>query len=272
MPELPEVETVVRTLRPKLVGGRIASVQLSRDDIVEPRGFEFGWNTVGRRIGSVDRRGKKIVFTLDDGNRFYVHLGMSGRLTLAPHGAPLLPHTHLIFDMGKRAIGELRFIDPRRFGGVWWLGRDLPTDERMGPEPLTLRPAQLARQLSRTSRAIKTALLDQALIAGIGNIYADEALFAARIHPERPANTLNPAEISRLNRSIKAVLNRAINHRGSTLRDYRDGNGDSGAFQKLHRVYARAGQPCSVCDTPLARIVLGGRSTHFCPSCQSARL
>ncbi len=128
--------------------------------------------------------------------------------------------------------------------------------------------AQLTTRLAKTRRAIKTALLDQKLLAGLGNIYADESLFAAGIDPRLAANNLSPAEISRLNRSIKTVLNRAIRHRGSTLRDYRDANGRPGNFQKIHRVYDRAGKPCAVCRTPIVRIVLGGRSTHFCPKCQ----
>lgn len=267
MPELPEVETVVRTLRPRLAGSRISAVALHRADILDPPGTDLAAHLIGRRIASIDRRGKKIVFTLDDANRFYIHLGMTGRLTIEAPDAPLQPHTHLIIQIGDAGL-NVRFRDPRRFGGVWWLGTSVTHDADMGPEPLKLRPAQLARRLARTNRAVKTALLDQTVIAGLGNIYADEALFSARLHPQRPANTLLPAEITRLNRAIKTVLNRAINHRGSTLRDYRDANGDAGAFQKLHRVYDRAGQPCHRCGAPITRIVLGGRSTHYCAKCQ----
>jgi formamidopyrimidine-DNA glycosylase len=138
----------------------------------------------------------------------------------------------------------------------------------MGPEPLTLRASDLSPRLSNTRRAIKTALLDQRIIAGIGNIYADESLFESRIHPTTPANRLKPDQIKNLSRAIKLILRRAIKHKGSSLRDYVDADGESGAFQRLHRVYDRKGHPCPRCQTPIKRIVLGGRSTHFCPTCQ----
>jgi formamidopyrimidine-DNA glycosylase len=163
----------------------------------------------------------------------------------------------------------LRFTDPRRFGGIWWLGSEA-REEDMGPEPLATRPAQLAERLKKTSRAIKNALLDQTVIAGLGNIYVDESLFAAGIYPLTPANTLTREQVTRLNRAIKTILRRALRHRGSTLRDYRDAVGDAGGFQSLHRVYSREGEPCPACKRPIERIVLGGRSTHFCAKCQKA--
>ena len=291
MPELPEVETVVRTLRPKLVGQIITGVHLRRPDILEPVGTDLAGHLIGRMVTSVERRGKRIVITLDDLNRFYIHLGMTGRLTLEAPDAALLTHTHLVLDIMKRTedsgLGtegkhrsqspalspqsfpvQVRFRDPRRFGGIWWLGRETSPDDRMGPEPLSLRTPQFQQQLLKTSRAIKTALLDQTLIAGLGNIYVDESLFAARIHPLLPANRLTTPQVALLNRAIKRILLKAINHRGSTLRDYRDANGESGGFQLQHKVYDRADEPCRVCKTSIMRIVLGGRSTHFCPKCQ----
>ncbi len=189
---------------------------------------------------------------------------MTGRLMVEPPEPPRLIHTHLILDLGEL---QLRFRDPRRFGGIFWVGQQQP-DEKLGPEPLRLRATQLAQRLARTKRAVKVALLDQRFIAGLGNIYVDESLFAARIHPLTPANRLKPEQISRLNRSIKQVLRRALRHRGSTLRDYVDANGGAGAFQKLHKVYDRESSPCPSCHTPIRRIVLGGRSTCFCPKCQ----
>ena len=269
MPELPEVEMVVRTLRPALVGARIAGVVLSRADILEPAGTDLPARLLRRIVRSIDRRGKKIVFTLDDANRFYIHLGMTGRLTMETADAPTQPHTHLAVTMEGVDLRVLRFSDPRRFGGIWWLGSDLPPEGNMGPEPMLTRPAQLAKRLAKTTRAIKNALMDQTVLAGLGNIYVDESLFGAGIHPLTPANTLTTKQIGRLNRSIKLILRRAIRHRGSTLRDYRDANGAAGAFQSLHRVYGREAEPCRTCRTPIARIVLGGRSTHFCPNCQS---
>jgi formamidopyrimidine-DNA glycosylase len=199
---------------------------------------------------------------------FYIHLGMTGRLTIEKSSAPTLPHTHLVLTF---ASYEVRFRDPRRFGGVFWLGRDTAADANMGPEPLQLRPSQLANRLAKTTRAIKNALLDQSVIAGLGNIYVDESLFRAGLHPLVPANELSAADVGRLNRAIKTTLRRALRHRGSTLRDYLDANGEAGAFQKLHAVYDREGKRCRRCKTAIVRIVLGGRSTHFCPRCQRAR-
>jgi formamidopyrimidine-DNA glycosylase len=194
---------------------------------------------------------------------------MTGQLTVTERNAAVLPHMHMELELDSAE--RLRFRDPRRFGGVWWLGNaPLAADDGMGPEPLKLRPAQLVRRLHRTTRAVKNALMDQSVVAGLGNIYVDESLFAAGIHPLAPANELTVQQVGKLNRAIKTTLNRAIRHRGSTLRDYMDAEGGSGAFQKFHRVYDRAGEPCRRCQTPIARIVLGGRSTHFCPSCQKA--
>jgi formamidopyrimidine-DNA glycosylase len=276
MPELPEVQTVVDTLRPRLLGRSILSIAALRQDIVEPSGFDLVAHLVGRSVADLTRRGKRIVFTLDDGNRFYIHLGMTGRLTVESVQAPLEKHTHMIAIIGGPRKGaarsspplSLRFRDPRRFGGIWWLGEASPAGE-MGPEPLRMRPAQFALRLARTSRAIKNVLLDQTVVAGIGNIYADESLFLAGIHPLTPADQLNEVQIRQLNRAIKLTLRRALRHRGSTLRDYVDGDGVKGGYQKQHRVYNREGQPCRTCKTPINRLLLGGRSAHFCPRCQS---
>jgi formamidopyrimidine-DNA glycosylase len=265
MPELPEVETIVRMISPRLTGRKIDHIRLVRLDIVRPARTDLAKCLPGRGIGRIYRRAKRIVFELDDGNRFYIHLGMTGRLTLESPKSAIKAHTHLVLEMGQE---ELRFVDPRRFGGFFWLGSDDSWENDLGPEPLELSSEQLVVLLSQTKRAIKTALLDQKIIAGVGNIYADEALFAAKIHPRMAANRLTKEQIVRLNRGIKQVLTRALKHRGSTLRDYRDANGDSGNFQKLHRVYDRTGQPCWNCKTKIMRIVLGQRSTHFCPRCQ----
>ncbi len=268
MPELPEVQTIVNTLSPLLAKRRIISATLARRDILTPPIADFPGSIVGRRLASITRRGKRIVFTLDNANRFYIHLGMSGRLVLADPIVPPPRHTHFVARFDITNACELRFTDPRRFGGIWWLGDDATQEDGMGPEPLTLRPVQLERLLSRTARPIKSALLDQSLIAGLGNIYVDESLHAAGIHPLIPAHSLNMDQIRRLNRAIKLILRRAIRHRGSTLRDYRDAAGQPGNYQSIHRVYARAALPCLTCGHPIERIVLGGRSTHFCPNCQ----
>jgi len=268
MPELPEVQTVVDTLRPTAVGRSVAAVDVWRADVVEPAGVDLVGRLVGRAIADVARRGKRIVFTLDDGGRFYVHLGMTGRLTLDHPAALLLRHTHVVLHLAGTDDLQIRFRDSRRFGGVWWVGTGPAEDGRLGPEPLTLPPATLARQLARTGRAVKTALLDQRVVAGLGNIYVDESLHRAGIHPLTPARDVPPAGVLRLNRAIKQTLRRAIRHRGSTLRDYADAHGNAGGFQLLHAVYDRADAPCHTCGTPIVRVVLGGRSTHFCPNCQ----
>ena len=268
MPELPEVQTVVDGLLPHVVGRTVHRVRSGPHDIVHPRGMLLDPRLVGRTISRINRRGKKIVFTLDDHARFVVHLGMTGQLTLDAPDAPVLSHTHLVLSFTDATPTQLRFRDPRRLGGVWWLGQTGAPDEQMGPEPLTMRWVTLARHLSPTRRAIKTALLDQKVVAGIGNIYADESLFEARIDPRTPACQLTPEQVRRLCRAIKLILRRAIRHRGSTLRDYRDADGLEGGFQKLHRVYDRATLPCRRCKTPINRIVLGGRSTHYCTGCQ----
>jgi formamidopyrimidine-DNA glycosylase len=266
MPELPEVQTVVTTLAPRVLGRRIRKVVHVRDDMITPAGFNLTTALAGRTVSNLSRRGKRLVFHLDDASAFFIHLGMTGRLSVDSSDVPVEPHTHLRLDVGDRK--ELRFRDPRRFGEIRWLGHDNLGDEKMGPEPLAMRVSQLASRLRKTKRAVKNALMDQTVVAGLGNIYVDESLFAARIHPLARADQLSREQVARLTKAIKRVLRRAIRHRGSTLRDYVDAEGGKGAFQKLHSVYDRAGKPCRTCKTSIQRVVLGGRSTHFCPSCQ----
>lgn len=264
MPELPEVQTVVNTLAPRLRGSKIRKTILRRDDIVTPTGTDVVRRLTGRTIQDIRRRAKRIVFDLDGDEEFYIHLGMTGRLTFAddPSVQPA-KHTHLIL---QTTAGEVRFVDPRRFGGVFWANST--HDPTLGPEPLTLRLKELQQALGKTARPIKSALLDQRLIAGLGNIYVDESLFVAGIHPLALANQLSNVDVARLLKAIKKVLKKALRHRGSTLRDYVDAQGGKGAFQKLHNVYDRAEQPCRKCDEKIIRIVMGGRSTCFCPKCQ----
>ncbi len=266
MPELPEVQTVVDTLRTAVIGRRVIAIDARRPDVIVPVAADLTRGTLGRTVADLTRRAKRIVFRLDDGNRFYVHLGMTGRLTLDPAGGPYLPHTHVVWTLDDGQ--QFRFRDPRRFGGVWWMGSTAGDEANLGPEPLTLPAKLLARQLARTTRAIKVALLDQRVVAGLGNIYVDESLHRAGIHPLTRARDLPIDGVATLNRAIKHTLRRAIRFKGSTLRDYRDANGNAGGFQLLHAVYDRADKPCRACRTPIVRIVLGGRSTHYCPLCQ----
>src|SRR3954470_8483580 len=207
MPELPEVQTVVTSLRPRVVGRTIRAVHVYRADVIDPPGTDLVTHLTGKRIRSVDRRGKRIIFSLDDGqdSKFFIHLGMTGRLTIvttADNDTTRPKHTHVELTLDT---GTLRFTDPRRFGGLWWLGPGACGDAGLGPEPLWVRPAQLLRRLGRTTRAVKNALLDQSVVAGLGNIYVDESLFGAGIHPLTPANELTAQQVGRLNRSIKTV-------------------------------------------------------------------
>ena len=265
MPELPEVESVVRTLAPHVVGRTIVAVRHLRIDMLRPAAFDFPAALLGRVVTDLQRRAKRIVFSLNNGERFYVHLGMTGRLTAAAASADVEKHTHLIADLGGGR--DLRLVDPRRFGEIVWLGN--ADHDNVGPEPLTLTSAALHKRLARTKRAIKAALLDQGFIAGIGNIYADEALHRAGLHPSRRADMLSFEESAALNRAIKAVLRKAIAAGGSSIRDYVNADGVQGGFQTSHRVYDREGELCRACRQAIVRIVLGGRSTHFCPDCQA---
>jgi formamidopyrimidine-DNA glycosylase len=257
-----------------VTGARVVAVQLNRTDIVSPMGIDLPALLVGRTITAVERRAKRIVFTVEGCDRFYIHLGMSGQLTVERAETEVTKHTHLVMTLaGKSEYGEmqLRFRDPRRFGGVFWLGCGT-AEEGLGPEPLTLKPAKLATALAGTRRPIKSALLDQRLIAGLGNIYADECLFLAQVHPLTLANTLSMEQVGRLNRAIKQVLRRAIRARGSTLRDFVDADNEPGGYRSEHRVYDREGERCRRCRRGvIERIVLTGRSTCFCSRCQKPK-
>jgi formamidopyrimidine-DNA glycosylase len=272
MPELPEVETVVRDLRPQLSGRRITSVQVSGLALRKP--WSPGWQTglVGQKILGVQRRGKWIVVRLEHGEHCVLHLGMSGQLTVVEAGAPVQNHVHLILGLndGKR---QLRFRDIRRFGTATLFAdadelANFFAGSRLGPEPFELEAAYWRQRLRQADRSLKAILLDQRVVAGVGNIYADESLFQARQHPARLGRDLDNTEADRLRRAVVTVLNRAINRRGSSIRNYVGGSGQRGRYQNEFRVYGRTGQPCPRCRAPIERVRLAGRSTHFCPDCQ----
>jgi formamidopyrimidine-DNA glycosylase len=270
VPELPEVETVVRDLVPLLVGRCLADVRVGRKAL--RRRWSRAWSDrlAGCTVLVVHRRGKWIVIYLDGGDRLVVHLGMTGQLVVVPAAKPADPHTHVRFtlDDGRE---ELRFRDIRRFGSITLYSTpeaDAFFASQLGPEPFALTPALWGAQLARTCRCLKAVLLDQRVVAGVGNIYADESLFEARLHPARPANTLTPQETRRLAKAIPKVLNQAIARRGSSISDYVGGSGLKGEYQDELRVYGRTGQPCPRCKAPIERIRLAGRSTHCCPRCQ----
>jgi formamidopyrimidine-DNA glycosylase len=270
VPELPEVETTLRDLRPAVTGRRIAAALAGPRRLRKPWSPDWTGRLVGRTVRGGRRRGKWIVLDLDDGSALVFHLGMSGQLTAVPAGTPRADHTHLVLGLGGT---ELRFRDPRRFGSATLFADAAAVDRffdeaGLGPEPFELDPGVWGQRLKGTKRNLKAVLLDQRVVAGVGNIYADESLFAARLHPARPAPSLTAAEAGRLRKAVVAVLNRAVERRGSSIRDYVGGTGEGGAYQDEFRVYGRTGEPCPRCRTPIERVRLAGRSTHFCPRCQ----
>ncbi|HWP97721.1 MAG TPA: bifunctional DNA-formamidopyrimidine glycosylase/DNA-(apurinic or apyrimidinic site) lyase [Syntrophomonadaceae bacterium] len=267
MPELPEVETIKTSLQSN-VGASIQKVELRREDIVRKSDFDID-ELSGQIISSLERRAKFLDFTLSSGRHLVVHLGMSGRLYQVEACQPeegLHMHLVLHLDNDRRLI----YQDARRFGGVWLLDEPSGIFSGLGAEPLTaaFTPAYLEKQIKGRKIAIKSLLLDQKRISGIGNIYADEALFAAGIQPQRPAGSLHKTEIKALVRAIKKVLKQGITARGTTLRDFRDGYNQAGGFQDYLQVYGRAGEPCPGCGRPLEQKRIGGRSSHFCSCCQ----
>jgi formamidopyrimidine-DNA glycosylase len=272
VPELPEVETVVRDLQPCLVGRSFRSVESSDKALRRPWLPEWAALLVGRRILSVRRRGKWIVLDLGGERSLVFHLGMSGRLTVTSSAAAREDHTHLVFDLDRKGR-QLRFRDPRRFGSATLFCTQSALDgffgqAGLGPEPFDVPADYWRRRLQGTNRSLKAVLLDQTFVAGVGNIYADEALFEARLHPARGGKTLTGPEAERLRLAVAAVLERAIDKRGSTIRDYVGGSGQRGGFQSEFRVYGRTDQPCPRCAAPVAVVRLAGRSSHFCARCQ----
>lgn len=284
MPELPEVESVRRSLEPHLLGATIRGVWTLRRDIITgpPLGFDLLYDGV---IASIERRGKNLAIRTSDGRAICVHLGMSGQLYWVPgpgasvHGLPREDHVHLVWRIEPAGaahddprIGRMVFRDPRRFGGVWTFrnGRDIEEKHwaGLGPDALAITTEHLINACATTKRAIKAVLLDQSILAGVGNIYADEAFFLAKVNPARRADKLTHEEITRLAEQIPRVLSAAIDAGGSTLRDFVNGNGDAGSYATAHAVYGRGGQPCLVCGRALSSAVLGQRTTVWCPSCQ----
>lgn len=271
MPELPEVETIVRDLTRSVPGKTIATVEVFRADLIDGEAADaFAAGLRRRRIRSVTRRAKNIVFDLG-AERLLVNLGMTGRLLLADADAE--PPLYLGVRIALGSAQDLLYTDARRFGRLWrtsaaeWAA----WDGSLGVEPLSddFTPASV-HELSRRSRvAVKTWLMDQKRVVGVGNIYASEALFRAGIHPQKPALELTEAEAERLCGAVRDVLSEAIDFRGTTLLDYRDAQGERGGFAQRLRVYDRGGEPCRTCGAEIRRIVQGGRSTFFCEHCQA---
>ncbi len=293
MPELPEVETVARGVHKRVCGDRIVQAWFSR----QPQPFKTpparqAKGLAGCEILAVHRTGKHIVFELGSADsaftssrpaskraaqeqssaktpdaQWIVHLGMTGRLLVTTPDCPVALHTHARLDLESGR--ELRFVDPRRFGRLQFRDlRDEAAFQGPGAEPLTIDEREFAALFHRRQLPIKAALLNQSLLAGVGNIYADESLFQAGIRPRRRSNSLTFAELERLRLALRETLQKAIRLGGSSVSDYVDANGERGFFQLEHRVYQRTGEPCPRCQTPIRRILLAGRGTHFCPRCQ----
>lgn len=279
MPELPEVETVRRGMVSFVVGRRIDRVEVGRERTVRrtsPQALVDG--LTGATITSIGRRGKYIVCQLDTGDSLMIHLRMSGRVLVSEAGSTRPDHTHVVLHLAGEPAQELWFVDPRTFGEMVvfdpdHVGTELPELAKLGVDPITdgLSVVELAGILRGRARQLKPLLLDQHVIAGIGNIYCDEILHRAKLRPDRLASTLKPADVRRLHDGIHSILQTAIDAGGSTLSDtqYVDVMGDGGSFQLDHRVYDRAGQRCLTCGrAEIVRTVSGGRSTCFCPRCQ----
>lgn len=300
MPELPEVETIRRDLSQHIVGARIARVELLWPGVVAlPDADTFPALVQGRRVAAVRRRGKYLIWELDDESRLLIHLRMTGRLYWPPPGEPRADHVRAVFHLidhqrpatdNRRAASrgrlsadrrrpaedrrELHFVDQRKFGRLYRLAGERELHAllvtKLGPEPLEsgFTREGLRDALARRRGPIKAVLLDQRLLAGLGNIYVDEALFRAGLHPVQPAQSLSAAQVDLLHGAIVAALRQGIANRGTTLAAYRDAWGTRGLNQEQLLVFRRQGRPCPACGTPIAKMRVGGRGTHFCPQCQ----
>ncbi|MEP6715922.1 MAG: bifunctional DNA-formamidopyrimidine glycosylase/DNA-(apurinic or apyrimidinic site) lyase [Terriglobia bacterium] len=252
---------MVRTLRPAIVGRRILNAEFGKLRVLRGLPLETAAALAGQRIEGIERHGKFIAIRLQRGF-LVVHLGMTGKLLVE---APRTKWTHAIFTLDH---GVLTYDDPRQFGRIEY-GVELPARvAALGPEPLEVSVDEFARRLKLRRSPIKAVLLNQAVVRGVGNIYADEALFRAGIHPRRVASSLRRDRVANLHAAMQQVLLEAIEARGSSVSNYVDADGRKGSFQNAHRVYRRTGKPCVHCGRPISRITVGQRGTHFCPKCQ----
>jgi len=274
MPELPEVETVLRGLAARALGRRITGVEIRHAGVIVESADEFAIAVTGGLIRRLDRKGKALAIELSPQNggplRFLLlRLGMTGQFVVASHETPLQPHTHVVLSLDD-GTEELRYRDTRRFGRL----RCCTADEleaifgRLGPDAQKIDEALFLAALKNRRGAIKSWLMNQQFLSGLGNIYADEALFLARVHPLARAGRLSPVAARRLYRAVRKVLDRAVALQGTSFRDYIDIEGRPGNFLPRLRVYQRTGEPCRRCRRPIRRLIVGGRSTHYCPQCQ----
>jgi formamidopyrimidine-DNA glycosylase len=257
VPELPEVETIARDLAPRLAGRTVTSVEVVAGLVVKSAIDDLS----GQRIAQVVRRGKYLLFECERGV-LSIHLGMTGKLLV---NGSRTPYTRVVFTLDD---GELLYDDIRQFGRIQWSQALSPRLAALGPDPLAITAAEFVERLKARSGRVKPVLLNQTFLRGMGNIYVDESLFRAGIHPRAIAAKLSRPRIQLLHTAIQQVLNTAIEHRGSSISDYVDASGERGGFQQLHQVYGKEGVPCTLCRTPIKRIVVAQRGTHFCPRCQ----
>lgn len=278
MPELPEVENVRRSLAQRVVGRRVAGVALHRADVVTGDRSPAAM-LAGRRITQVTRHGKQLAIHSDKDACLCVHLGMTGSLcyrtgTADDPSSDPTSHIHVVWTLD--GADRFEFRDPRRFGGIWTFPSPHALHkerwEALGDDALLVTPERLAQTLAHSKRPIKAALLDQSVVAGLGNIYVDELLFACGIHPASPSRRLKGVIVETLVQEMRRILNRAIQTGGSTLRDYVDAEGNAGSFQDHHQVYGRSGEPCRACGVTLRSRVMLGRTTVWCPACQTRSL
>jgi formamidopyrimidine-DNA glycosylase len=295
MPELPEVETVVRGLQKSVIGRKILSVWIGKSDFIDnPAEFT---RLSGQKIAAIERFGKFMLLRLTNGEgvgvteagsavavaepassgkregyaaSLLVHLGMTGQIAPSAADIPLEKHTHVSFTLDDGR--ELRYTDARRFGRMAYLTADLLAKEvaGAGADPLEVSAAEFTERVRSRNARIKALLLDQSVFRGVGNIYADESLWRAKIHPARVGAKLSVKEAETLRRVLQEILNRAIVMRGSSISDFLDANGEPGEYQRHHRAYGREGKPCYRCRTPIRRVIVAGRSSYFCPKCQPA--
>jgi formamidopyrimidine-DNA glycosylase len=272
MPELPEVETVVRGLRRGLIGARLGAVLFASQRIARSNPPGFRSRMRGHRVEQIDRRGKYIIVSLTGDNAMIVHLRMTGRLWIK--SASYRRHHHDRFVISLLDDRRLVLSDPRQFARVEWCSHFDPAShpglKKLGPDALLITAAQLSDACSKSHRPIKSLLLDQTRLSGLGNIYTDESLFAARIHPRTPADSLGTKRITRLNSAITSVLQQAIEMCGTTFDTFSDLEGKAGGYGPLLKVYQRTGLPCIICQSPIRRVSMSGRGTHYCGRCQRA--
>ena len=267
MPELPEVETIKNELPPHIIGRRFTGVTVCDAKLLrQPSVEEFCQKLIGKRVISLERRGKYLIFHLSYGMVLIIHLKMAGALLLNPKEADR--HTRVIFHLDNGS--QLIFTDRRRLGAIWLIENEQAVTGKLGPEPLTpeFTAETLAKRLQSHQAPIKAVLLDQAFLAGIGNMYADEALFAARIHPLRKANSLSSQEIENLHKAIVGILRSAIDSKGASVDTYKRPDGKLGTAHSNFSVAHRGGKLCLICDTPIQRLAIRNRGSYFCPNCQ----